>query len=74
MQVKVKVGQLCPTLCNPMDYTGHAILQDRILDWVAVLFLRVSSQARDRTQVSHIAGRFFTSWTTGEAQENGVGS
>ena len=74
MQVKVKVGQLCPTLCNPMDYTGHAILQDRILDWVAVLFFRVSSQARDRTQVSHIAGRFFTSWTTGEAQENGVGS
>ena len=38
------------------------------LEWVAVLFLRGSSQPRDRTQVSHIAGRFFTSWATGETQ------
>ena len=32
----VKVTQLCPTLCNPMDYTVHGILQVRILEWVAV--------------------------------------
>ena len=58
---EVKVTQLCPTLCNPMDYTGHGILQARKLEWVATPFSRGSSQHRDRTQVSHIAGGFFTS-------------
>ena len=29
-EVKVKVAQSCPTLCNPMDYTAHGILQARI--------------------------------------------
>ena len=33
--VKVKVAQLCPTLCNIMDYVVHGILQARILEWVA---------------------------------------
>ena len=37
------------------------ILQARILEWVALLFFRGSSQSRDQTQISHIAGRFFTS-------------
>ena len=50
-----------------MDYTVHEILQAKILEWVAFLFSRESSQPRDRTQVSRIAGRFFTSWTTREA-------
>ena len=44
----------------------HGILQARILEWVALPFSRGSSQPRDRTQVSCIAGRFFTSWTTRE--------
>ena len=47
--------------CNPMDYTVHGILQARIQEWVAIPFSRGSSQPRDQTQVSHIAGRFFTS-------------
>ena len=55
------VTQSWPTLCNPMDYTVHGILQARILEWVAFLFSKVSSQPRDQTQVSCIAGRFFTS-------------
>ena len=59
--VKVKVTQLCPTLCDPMDYTVYGILQARILEWVAFPFSRASSQPRDQTQVSCIAGRFFTS-------------
>ena len=59
--MKVKVTQSWPTLCNPIDYTVHGILQARILEWVAFPFSRGSSQPRDRTQVSHIAGRFFTS-------------
>ena len=55
-KVKVKVTQSCPTLCYPMDYTVHGILQARILEWVAFPFSRGSSQPRDRTQVSCIAG------------------
>ena len=50
-----------------MDYTVHGILQARIQEWVAIPFSRGSSQPRDQTQVSHIAGRFFTSWATKEA-------
>ena len=62
---KVKVSQSCPTLCNPMDcsllgFSVHGILQARILEWVAIPFSRRSSQPRDRSQVSHIAGIFFT--------------
>ena len=40
---KVKVVQSCPTLCDPMDYTVHRILQARILEWVAFPFSRGSS-------------------------------
>ena len=54
--VKVKGAQLCPTLCNPTDCTVHGILQARMLEWVAFPFSRGSSQPRNRTQVSHIAG------------------
>ena len=61
MSKKVKVAQSFPTLCDPMDYTVHGILQARILEWVAFPFSRRSSQPRYRTQVSHIAGGFFTS-------------
>ena len=57
-------------LCNPMDYTVHGILQARIPEWVAFPFSRVSSQPRDQTQVSLIAGGFFTSGATREAQEH----
>ena len=57
---KVKVVQLCLTPCDPMDYTDHGILQVRILKWTAFAFSRGSSQPRDQTQVSHIAGGFFT--------------
>ena len=65
--VSLKVIQSCPTLCSPIDYTVHGILQARMLAWVAFLFPRGSSQPRDRTQVSWIAGKFFTSWATREA-------
>ena len=61
VRVKVKVAQSCLILCDPMDYTAHGILQARILEWVAFPFSRGSSQPRDRTQVSRIAGGFFTS-------------
>ena len=60
-KLKVKVAQSCLTLCDPMNYTVHGILQARILEWVAVPFSRGSSQPRDQTQVSRIAGGFFAS-------------
>ena len=41
---RVKVAQLCPPLCDPMDYTVHGILQGRILEWVAFPFSRGSFQ------------------------------
>ena len=52
---KVKVAHSCPTLCDPMDYIVHGILQARILEWVAIPFPRGSPQARYQTQVSHTA-------------------
>ena len=60
-EVKVKLAQSCMTLCDLMDYVVHGILQARILEWAAFSFSRGSSQPTDQTQVSHIAGRFFTS-------------
>ena len=55
-------------LCNPVDYTDRGILLARILEWIAFPFSRGSSRPRDRTRVSRIAGRFFISWATREAQ------
>ena len=49
------------TVCSLPGSPVHGILQARILEWVTVPFSRGSSQPRDQTQVSHIAGRFFTS-------------
>ena len=56
MKVKVKVVQSCPTLYDSMVYTVHGILQAGILEWVAFSFFRASSQPRDQSKVSHIAG------------------
>ena len=55
---------------TPWTIQVHVILQVRILVWVAFPFSRVSSQPRDRTQVTCIAGRFFTNWATREAREH----
>ena len=45
----MKVVLSCLTLCDPMDYTAHGILQTRILKWVAFPFSRGSSQPRSST-------------------------
>ena len=59
------IAKLRLTLCDPVDCSllgssVHRILQARLLEWVAILFSRELSQPSDRTQVSYIAGRFFT--------------
>ena len=71
-KVKVLVAQSCPTLCDSMDCSPpgssfHGILQARMLKWVAMPFSKRSSQPRDQTQVSCIAGWFFIVWATWEA-------
>ena len=62
----MKVTQSCLTLFDPIDYTVQGILKARILEWIAIPFSRGPSQPRDLTQVSRIAGSFFTSWATRE--------
>ena len=62
MYESVKVTQ---TLCDPSDRSllgssVHGILQARILEWVDIPFCRGSSQPKDQTQLSCIAGGFFT--------------
>ena len=70
----MKVTQSCPTLCDPTDYTVLGILQASILEWAAFPFSRGSSWPRNWTRVSRIAGGFFTSWATREAQNVQQGS
>ena len=62
-----QVGRYKNVSRSPPGPSVHGILQARILEWVAFPFSSGSSQPRDWTQVSRIAGRFFTSWTTREA-------
>ena len=55
-----------PVDCNPPGSSVYGISQVRILEWVAISFSKESSQTRDQTWVSCIAGRFFTNWDTRE--------
>ena len=64
-------AKLCTTLCSAMDSSppgssAHAIFQARILEWVAISFSRGSFQPRNRTHVSCLAGRFFTTEPPGK--------
>ena len=60
-------------LWDPMDDTVHGIRQARILEWVDFPFSRGSFQPKDRTQVSHTAGRFFTTWATRKPNDKQMG-
>ena len=53
----------------PYGLYSSGILQARVLEWVVFPFSRGSSQPRDHTQVSRIAGRFFINWAIREAQD-----
>ena len=72
------VSQLHSTPCDPMDYSlpgssVHEFLQARILEWVAMLSSRRSSQSRDRTCISCIEGGFFTSEPSGKPTQVTLG-
>ena len=63
------MAQSCLTLCDPVDCslsgsTIYGIFQARVLECIAISFSRGSSRPRNRTRVSHIAGRHFTVWAT----------
>ena len=63
-----EVAQSCLTICDPMDcsppgFSVHGSFQARVLEWAVISFSRGSSWFRDQTQVSCIAGRFFTIWS-----------
>ena len=52
--------------CSPPGFSAHGILQARILEWVAISFSKGSFQPRDRTRVSCLADRFFTTEPPGK--------
>ena len=72
--VKVKVTQLGPTLCNPMDYTVHGILQARILEWVAIPFSRGSSQLGIEPKSPTLQSGSLSAEPPGKSKNTGVGS
>ena len=65
----MKVAKSCPTLCHPLDYTVHGILQAWLLEWVIFPFFRGSSQPRDRTQEDYLPAE-----PQGKPKNTGVGS
>ena len=72
------VTKLCLTFCDAMDcsmrgFSVHRISQARILERVAFFFSRGPSGPRDQTQVSWLAGGFFTHWTTRDRPSSSVG-
>ena len=72
LHIESEVAQSCLTLCYRVEYSPpgssvRGIFEARILEWVAISFSRGSSQPRDRSQVSRIAGRCFNLWAIREA-------
>ena len=82
--VAQSASSLQPLDCGPPGSSVHGISQARMLEWVAISFSRGSSQPRGWTCIScishngrwilYLAGGFFTTWATWEAQEIGIGS
>ena len=72
--MKVKVAQPCLTLCNPMDYTVHGILQARILEWVAIPFSRGYSQLGIEPRSPALRADSLLSEPPGKPRNTGVGS
>ena len=68
IKVKVFVTQSCPTLCNHMNcstpgFSVNGLLQARILEWVAIPFSMVTSQASNQTWDYNIASRSIPTWS-----------
>ena len=72
--MKVKVIQLCLTLCDPMDYTVHGILKARILEWVAFPFCRESSQPGIEPRSPALQVDSLPAEPQGKSKNTGLGS
>ena len=73
-EVKTKVTRSCPTLCNPMDYTVHEIVQARILEWVAVPFSRGLSNPEIEPKNSTLQEDSLPAEPPRKRKNTGVGS
>ena len=71
---KVKVAQLCMTLCHPMDYIVHGILQARILECVAVPSAGDLPNPRIKPRCPALQADSLSVETQGKPKNTGVGS
>ena len=71
-KVLVNGTKSCPTLCDPMDYTVHGILQARILEWVAFSFSRGSSQPRIQPRSPALQADSLPAEPQGKPKNTGV--
>ena len=74
MTSEVKVAQSCLTLCDPMDYILHGILQARILEWVAVTFSRGSSNPGIEPRSPSLQADSLPAESQGKPKNTGMGS
>ena len=73
LTLKMKVAQSCPTLCDPMDYTVHGILQVRILEWVAFPFSRGLSNPGIEPRTPALQADSLPAQPQGKPKNTGVG-
>ena len=73
-EVKVKVAQPCPILCDPIDYTVYGILQARMLEWVAFPFSRDLSNPGIEPRSSALQADSLPAEPQGKSKNTGVGS
>ena len=71
---KVKITQLCPTVCDPMDYIVHGILQARILEWVAFPFCRDLPSPGIKPRSPALQADSLPAEPQGKPKNTGVGS
>ena len=74
LSVKVKVAQLCLTLCKPMDYIVHGTLQAGTLEWVAFPFSGGSSQPQVEPRSPTLQKDSLPAEPPGKLKNTGVGS
>ena len=72
--MKLKVAQLCPTLCDTMDHTVHGILQARMLQWVAFPFSRDLPNPGIKPKSPALQEDALPSEPPGKPKNTGVGS
>ena len=70
----LKVAQSCPSLCDPMDYVVHGILQARILEWVAFPSSGNLPNLRIKPRSPALQADSLSAEPQGKPKNTGVGS